>query len=255
MKRNDLRNWIYRAALAGLIAMPGSLAALGAGPAQTVHQSPPPTARQPYQVTDLKSAVDQTAVIVEGLVSDIQYEYSDEDGPWTRVILSDVQAHFGEAELRVEIRHFGGPLPNGKVLVVSDLPEFVQGKRYIVFLRNTAWNVSPVVGDLALRVETLDGAEVLVSADGQALTGVSAEGLTLGPTLFESPDLNGAQPKALGQGLPSRGATLLDRAAFLDALGSTLTAKGLTVGGTFYDRPAGEFKWRAQRVAPATGSK
>ena len=255
MKRIGLRNWICLFALAGIgIAVPGSPAALEAVQTQTVHHQPPPTARKPLQVTDLKSAVDQTAMILEGVVTDIQYDYSEEEGPWTRVILSDVQAHFGSAERRVEIRHFGGPLPNGRMLVAAELPVFMQGKRYIVFLRNTAWNVSPVVGALALRVETVDGTEVLVSSEGQALLAVSTEGITLGPTLFTNPDMDGTPPKALGENLPAFGKPL-DRGSFMEALGVTLAAQGLTVGGTFYDRPAGEFKWRAQRTAPSVGSK
>ena len=255
MKRIWLRSWIYCFALTAVgIAVPGSLAALEAVQTQTVHHGPPPTARKPLQVTDLKSAVDQTAMILEGMVTDIQYDYSEEEGPWTRVILSDVQAHFGSAERQVEIRHFGGPLPNGRTLVVAELPVFVQGKRYVVFLRNTAWNVSPVVGDLALRVETVDGTEVLVNSNGQALVAVSSEGIALGPTLFTNPDMDGTPSKALPENLPSFRKPL-DRGSFVEALGVTLAAQGLNVGGTFYDRPAGEFKWRAQRTAPSVGSK
>src|SRR4051812_27316685 len=106
-----LRNWICLIAAAGIgVATPSALQA------QTIHHQPPPAVRQPLPVTDLKSAVDQTAAIVEGVVTDIQYAYSEEEGPWTRVILSDVQAHFGTVPERVEIWHFGGPLPNGNML-------------------------------------------------------------------------------------------------------------------------------------------
>src|SRR5262245_23615736 len=143
MKQRKPSHWLSLAVVLGIgAAALGSLRGLEAVQAQAIHNRPPPTAPKPLPVGDLRSAIDQTAAIVEGLVTDIQYDYSEEEGPWTRVMLSDVHAYFGSAPPQVEIRHFGGPLPNGRMLVAAELPVFVQGKRYIVFLRNTAWNVS-----------------------------------------------------------------------------------------------------------------
>lgn len=256
MKQRKFRNWIYLAAVLGIgAATIGYLTGPDAVQSQTISERPP-TARKPLPVKDLHSAVDQTAAVVECLVADIQYEYSEEEGPWTRVTLSDCQAHFGSASPLVEIRHFGGPLPNGRMLVAAELPAFVKGKRYIVFLRNTAWNVSPVVGDLALRVETVDGTEVLVDSAGQVVTEVGPRGIELGPALFGGLELDGTPPKALGNGLSALvDRKPLDRQSFVEALRANLEVHGLTVAGTFYDRPAGEFKWRAQRAAQSAGQK
>jgi hypothetical protein len=252
MKRSKLRNWIYLAAVSGIgVAIIGYLAIPEAVQAQTIHNQPPPMARKPLPVKDLQSAVDQTAAVVEGSVTDIQYDYSEEEGPWTRVTLSDVQAHFGTAPPVMEIRHFGGPLPDGRMMVAAELPVFVKGKRYVVFLRNTAWNVSPVVGDLALRVETVDGSEVLVNSDGQAVTEVGPAGVEMGPTLFGSIELDGTPPKALEKSLRALDRKPLDRRGFMEALDATLAARSLSVAGTFYEHPAGEFKWRAQRTVPS----
>jgi hypothetical protein len=256
MKQSKLRNWIYLAAvLATGAAFTGYMTGTEAVQAQVGPNRPPPTARKPLPVTDLQSAVDQTAAVVEGLVTDIQYDYSEEEGPWTRVILSDVHAHFGSAPPEVEIRHFGGPLPNGRMMVAAELPVFVQGKRYVVFLRNTGWNVSPVVGDLALRLETVDDTEVLVNSDGQAVTEVGPEGVAVGLALFGSPELDGTPPKALGMSLAAFDRKPLDRRSFVEALNATMATHGLSIAGDFYDHPAGEFKWRAQRTAPSTRSK
>lgn len=255
MKQLKLRSWIYLAAVLGIgAATIGYLTGPDAVQSQTVSNGPP-TSRKPLPVKDIRSAVDQTAAVVEGFVADIQYEYSEEEGPWTRVTLSDCQAHFGSAPPSVEIRHFGGPLPNGRMMVAAELPAFVKGKQYIVFLRNTAWNVSPVVGDLALRVETVDGTEVLVDSDGQVVTEVGPRGVERGLALFGGLELDGTPPKALGKGLSALDRKPLDRQSFVEALRANMETRGLTVAGTFYDRPAGEFKWRAQRAAQSAGQK
>jgi hypothetical protein len=192
---------------------------------------------------------------VEGLVTDIQYEYSEEDGPWTRVTLSDVYAHLGSAPPVVDLRHFGGPLPNGRILVAAELPVFVLGKQYVVFLRNTAWNVSPVVGDLALRVETIDGEEVLVNSDGQPVTEVGAQGLELGAALFDGPSADGRVPAALGRRLQDLDRRPLDRGQFVQELSTQIAAHGLRVAGAFYEHPAGGFRWRGQPTARAAGER
>ena len=149
------------------------------------------------RLDDLQSVAKQTAAVVEAWVSEISYDYSEERGPWTTVKLSNVHAHFGEAPASFEIRHFGGPLPDGRTIVIAELPVFVRGKEYVLFLRSGGWNVSPVVGDYALRVEKIDNKEVLVNSDGQAVTEVTSRGVDVGPTLFDGFELNGAAPKAL----------------------------------------------------------
>ena len=63
-----------------------------AAQAQAVPDLLQAAANQAGAMEDLRSAVQQTAAVVEGLVSDIAYEYSEQDGPWTRVMLSNVRA-------------------------------------------------------------------------------------------------------------------------------------------------------------------
>ncbi|HSI60812.1 MAG TPA: hypothetical protein VLA16_24860 [Ideonella sp.] len=254
MKQDKLRQWTYRAALCGVGAVAlGHLVNPPAAQAQSARQVAPAAARQPAAVVDLRSTVDQTAAVVEGVVADIRHEYSDEDGPWTRVMLSDVKAHFGVAPASVEIRHFGGPLPNGRAVVAAELPVFVPGKRYVVFLRNTAWNLSPVVGSLALRVETVGGAEALVDSDGRAVTGVGLRGVEMGPALFEGPQYDGSQPKALVKNFAALARQPLDRRGLVRALKAGLAAHGLSVAGSFDERPAGGFKWRATATSASPG--
>ena len=255
MKQDKLRQWTYRAALCGVGAVAlGHLVNPPAAQAQAARQVVPAAARQPAAVVDLRSTVDQTAAVVEGVVSEIRHDYSDEDGPWTRVTLSGIKTHLGQVPASFEIRHFGGPLPNGRTVVAAELPVFVQGKRYVVFLRNTQWNLSPVVGDLALRVETLDGTEVLVDSDGRAVTGVGARGVEMGPALFEGPQFDGKPSKALAGAMARLTRQPLDRAGLLRALNGSAAASGLRVAGSFRDQPAGQFKWRAIPTSASPGT-
>jgi hypothetical protein len=208
---------------------------------------------KPAAIDGFESAVRQTAAIAEGLVSEIQYEYSEEEGPWTRVVLSNVRAIAGNAPSTVEIRQFGGPLPNGALMVAAELPVFVLGKEYIVFLRNTEWNVSPVVGDYALRVDQVDYAEVVVNSDGQPVMQVGPAGFAFGPELFEPFERAGAAPKSITGSLLAVNISPLDRASFTTSLRSTLDAQALQVSGSFIGKPAGGFQWRAQQAIRPPG--
>jgi hypothetical protein len=250
MKQRNIKRGVYLAAALAFTAVSFNHLS-DIVEAQDVRKPQQAAADRPAPVADLQSAVQQTAAVVEGVVTDVQHEYSDEEGPWTRVTLSNVRAIAGSAPSTVEIRHFGGPLPNGNLLVIAELPVFVLGKEYVVFLRNTTWNVSPVVGDLALRVEKLGEVEVLVNSDGRAVTQVGAAGVEIGAALFEGPQTDGAAPEALADSartLSAPASKPLDRQRFGASLKSALAAQGLSVGGTFSEKPAGEFRWRGQRA-------
>lgn len=205
-------------------------------------------------VEDLQSAARQTAAIVDGIVTDIRYDYSEEDGPWTTVILSKARALAGSAPEAIAIRHFGGPLPNGGFVVASELPVFVRDREYIVFLRNTTWNVSAVVDDLAFRVDTVDSTQVLADSDGQPVLQVGPAGFERGPRLFDDFQRDGSAPKPLDGGLRTLTRAPLDRDGFIKSLLGNLAAQGLQIGGTFSEKPAGAFKWRAQETAPTPGA-
>ena len=251
MKQSTIRQGVYLAAALALAAVSFDHFSNKSVQAQDVRI---PIALEPGKLApadDLRSAVSQTAAIVEGVVTDIQYDYSEEQGPWTRVILSKVRALSGDAPETIELRHFGGPLPKGTLMVAAELPVFVRDREYIVFLRNTRWNVSPVVGDYAFRVDTADDAEVVVNSDGQPVLQVSTRGIAFGPTIFEAFDIDGTAPQAVAGSLRTIEYKPLDRATFTKSLASTLDALGLRASGTFIEKPTGEFNWRRN---PASAS-
>lgn len=213
---------------------------------------PPSSAPEPQAVPDLSSALAQTSAIVEGVATTITSEYSDAGGPWTAVTLSPVKAHFGTAPKELVIRQFGGELPDGRILLRSHQVRFVAGKTYIVFLRNTSWNLSPIVGELAFRVEAVQGQEMLVANNGSAVTDVASASLKMSDAIFEKPDLNGQAPglakTAAGQPIPST----LDRSSFIASLGRQIKASGATISGPFFDEPAGNFKWNGMQTVRPT---
>ncbi len=249
MRHGKFRHGVYLAAALGLTAVTFNHFGQTAGVQAQDVRTPLTLERGTLgPVTDLASAAVQTAAIVQGVVADIYYEYSEEQGPWTNVILTDVRPIAGEAPGKIEIRHFGGPLPNGALMVAAELPVFVTGKEYIVFLRNTAWSVSPVVGDLALRVDKSDAGEVVVNSDGQPVIGISPRGLEYGPAIFGAFDRDGSAPKVVA-GIRTTDRKPLDRNGFLTSLKSALDKQALTIGGAFIDKPAGRFNWRGQQAS------
>ncbi len=154
-------------------ADPPERAALGVTfPGDTTHLV------RPRLFRDLSSVVSQLNAIVEGEVGDIVSSYRDCEGPRSHVRLRNVRTLLGEPHLdTLTLLTFGGQLPNGRMTSVSELPRFVPGGRYVIFLRNTDWRYSPVITNHAYRVERIAGREVLITTDGVGVTGVSARGV------------------------------------------------------------------------------
>jgi len=149
----------------------------------------PATAGSPPRPTpSMRAIVDQTSLVLEGDVTDVSFTYDEVDGPRTLTELSNVVVHLGDRSAVsgvVRLRSFGGPLPDGRRVDEMHTPTFAYGKRYLVFLRNTDWTLSPVVGGMALRVEEVAGKPVLVTAGGATVAGVGEAGLVLGAHIFE----------------------------------------------------------------------
>jgi hypothetical protein len=208
----------------------------GGASAQDTRTRPPPTAPQPAQVFNALSALAQTALVVEGTVKEAISEFSEDTGPWTRFELTEVVVHFGEGKLeRLALAQRGGNYPDGGMLVVSTSPEFVVGARYLVFLRNTSWNLTPVVGDYVFRLETEDGRQLLVGPTGGAVVDFDEDGVVLSEPLYAPADLNGSPPERLKEPLPAR---TLDVTQLSKGVQAFLDAKGLKIAGTYYDEPA-----------------
>ena len=135
---------------------------------------------------DFAGAMSVTGAVVEGTVTAVSHGYSASAGPRTRTTLSGVRAHVGHAPETVVLDTYGGPLPDGTYAAIAGEPQFLSGKRYLVFLTNRPWRYSPVTRQLAFRVEDVGGKPLLIADDGRPARGVNAKGVVFGSTpLFE----------------------------------------------------------------------
>lgn len=145
-------------------------------------------ARKPRATDSMRSILSQTAAVVEGTVTEVRFEYDEKRGPRTITALSDLRIHLGavgsESPSQVLLDSFGGKLPNGKMLREAHVPTFGRGQTVLVFLRNTEWFFSPVVGRMAFRVETVAGKRLLITGAGAVVTGVDRTGPRMGALLL-----------------------------------------------------------------------
>ena len=196
----------------------------------------PLTMQMPRRAELLSEVIEQTAFVAQGTVSAVRYEYTAETGPWTVTTLSDVKAQLGTPPAQVTIRQMGGPLPDGRTLIVSTATDFEMGKRYLVFYRNTSWNISPVVGQLALRQEQVAGNDVLVDHRGSLLMGVESNEIMRSAQAFNLHDRYGTAPRALGDAL-SMAPRALTAARFVTLVGDQAKTLGRTISGPFSELP------------------
>lgn len=161
-------------------------------------------------VRNLAEAAKQTAAIVEGTVVAVENDYSDTTDAWTKITLSDLKTHRGSVSTGAEpktitILQRGGEAPGGVLVRVSHISNFTIGERYILFLRNTAWNMSPYVG-APLRVAQADGKQFLVEPGQRPLVSVSSSQLVFSrDPIFRDKDAGrGVSPTQRNSGFERR---------------------------------------------------
>jgi hypothetical protein len=126
----------------------------------------------------------QTASVFRGTLKDVSLTYDDCGGPRIVYGFSGNSPLLGETvNPQVSVKILGGQTPRGTWLTVSEVPQLALDSEYVVFLRNTDWTYSPIVANLAFRVEKIGGQEVLVHPSGKVLTGWGEHGPTLSAQL------------------------------------------------------------------------
>ena len=114
----------------------------------------------------------QTATVFSGVLKEVRFTYDPCAGPRTHYIFEEATTVIGTpVRGELTLKSFGGPTPNGRWMDWSEGQKFALHSRYIVFLRNTDWTYSPILGDLAYRIERVAGREVLLSSTGRAVVG------------------------------------------------------------------------------------
>jgi len=208
--------------------------------------------RAATRVTNLLSGLAQTSALIEGVVTAIDYEYDEEDGPRTVVTLSSVKAHAGNAQAVMQLRNFGGPRPDGGYSVVSDQARFVKGATYIVFLRNTSWKLSPVLNSWAFRVTDIDGKEALVDTVGSMVLGLDDSGFALSTPIFEPVGFVGKAPARRNEDPINM--QPMTRAQLATAVNAHLLTRRMQLTTDFYDMPIAAVNWREGVTSPASGA-
>jgi hypothetical protein len=134
-------------------------------------------------VRSTRDAIVNTAVVVEGRVTDITYTYDAAEGPRTVATLSDVTTHFGSFdESTLRIATLGGPISPTRWAFVPELPRLTKETRYLLFLTNVDWFYTPVVGEYIFQLElNSQGTDVLIGPSGHAVVGVNEGELSYTP--------------------------------------------------------------------------
>lgn len=178
----------------------------------------------------------RSAAVVEGTVQSITYTYDEQLGPRTVSQVAIESVYLGDNPGNtVELAMFGGPAPDGRYYSTSIGSEFVVGGRYILFLTNSRWSVSPLEAP-ALRVSSTRGREVLTDGSNQPLTGLEPEGLHFDETA------------RLGVG------GTLDRSELKRLLAEASADERVVPGGRFRESPTMPTdNWRRTPASPPAG--
>jgi hypothetical protein len=228
-----------------------AIALIAALPAAALAARPPEDAPPPGRAENLSQVLAQTAAVVEGEVVDVTNTYTVEEGPWLVATVANLVVHSGAVQPgTIRLRFRGGPLPDGTFLAPETMPRLYKGKRTIFFLRNTFWTETPLVANGLMRVEAVNGREILVGQDENPLQLFADDGLVFGGgAVFEDSVDSDMAPKARPAGAAAA-AKALDRAGFLRTLRGHVTRRGSPLGGRFYDEPR-KLDWRALPAVPA----
>jgi hypothetical protein len=109
---------------------------------------------------------------------------------FTRVVFSVSETVAGDwPASTIEFFVRNGLTPEGRLRVVHHMPFFIQGKRYLIFLRAGRYKLSPFVNDneSVFREEDIDTRQVYVNQAGKILRSFTERGFEIGGTV-STPD-------------------------------------------------------------------
>lgn len=197
------------------------------------------------------------AALVEARIESFKHTYSDQEGPWTHVRLTDVNVHLGSVPLASDgtltIRQFGGALPDGSAIRNISIPAMGGWKRVLLFLKAPGWTESPILLDHAFRIERIGGRDVLVDADGLGVIGLSGRGALTGPAIYEPGTTWRKAPPFVTDPSGPEVARLVDKSSFIEAVAVAASAGAVELVATEFDaapRRDPNTKWNEPRPAP-----
>jgi hypothetical protein len=205
----------------------------------------------PSPADTLADVLRQTCAVIEGDVEDVSFKFDEVEGPRTVAIVTNVFVHLGSLGTAppssVEIRSFGGFLPDGREITATHVPELAPGKRYLLFLRNTEWTLSPIAFGHVFSLETVGTKRALVDAYGRLVAGVGATEIAAGPPLWTPPSgaLDPSTPPRLAPWITEADVDrALDAEELADVLRDFARATGAWPRGSFSPAPVSAGPWR-----------
>jgi hypothetical protein len=201
-----------------------------------------------------KAVVDQTAAVAEGIVTGIEETYDEREGPRTLVTLSQLLVLWGESlPPNVTLKLFGGRLPSRGRVDEVHIPKFVMGKRYLVFLSNRDWRLSPVTAHQAFIIERVQNKDVLVTTDGYAVYGIDdATGPIRQFPVYLIPDEidDNFIPEIAPRITTEMVAGVYSPEEFASSLRTWAARNSVSVSGSFNDQPFVTGNWRVNKAVP-----
>jgi hypothetical protein len=133
----------------------------------------------------------------------------------------------------------------------------VRDKRYLVFLSNRDWRLSPVTARQSFFIERVSGKEILVTTDGYAVFGIDD---AVGPSrrfpIYRIPEE--VDEKFVPQILSDITAEMVQRvysaAEFVADLKAWAARNGVSVKGAFNEQPYQTGSWRFAQTRPDASS-
>jgi hypothetical protein len=132
------------------------------------------------------------AAIVEGQVARTWNEFDSRLGPRMFVEFSDVITHAGQPPSSNTFSQLGGPVPDGRYVVVSELPTLSAGARYVFFFGRQATAYTAIWAGLAFRLEAVAGRTVVLEPEGKPVLSFGLNRVEFGPSPVIAPSADGS---------------------------------------------------------------
>jgi hypothetical protein len=150
----------------------------------------------------------------------------------TRLVLTVESLLYGQWDAsQLEFLLPEGIAPDGTEELWVETPKFVAGQRYLLFIREGTWHLTPVVGSGAFRITSVAGREILVDNDGRAVLSLSEKSFQRGDKVAEGN--REIEMKRRGFITPMRSTTLSTSDAARSNLATNVVAGLRSLIGTF----------------------
>lgn len=204
------------------------------------------------------SAFQASSAVVEATATTCLTEYAAATGPRQSVTFQLNVLHLGTSPgTTFTTKVFGGPAPalGAEWIEVSETPQIICGKRYLLFLKKVGWFYSPFAQP-PLRVETAFSKTFFVDESGAPVTGVTTGGYEVFEEQVFVPTVEITTPFAARPLNPAASSSWVADAKNPSTITSWIVNyaadKGVTVAGVYAANPSST-DWQNIAVAAESG--